>query len=71
MPKFRVHLTATASTGVVVEAPDEEAAIEAVWDAPLPYADAFCGFEISEWELPSEARPEFNKPEDDCEEIES
>jgi hypothetical protein len=69
--KFRVYLVTTASTVVEVEAEDGEEAIEKAFETPLPYAPAFAGFDLGDWTLPSELMPEFNKPEDDYEEVQS
>ncbi len=66
---FRVNLVTVASTTVEVEAEDEQEAAEKAFEQSLPYASAFAGFELGEWELPSEMFPEQNKPEHDVEEV--
>lgn len=67
MTKYRVNLVALATTSVDVEADSREEAIdEALEQAPTP---AWNWPEMDQWGLPSESFPEFNKPEDDVEEI--
>lgn len=69
MPKYEVTLVATASTTVEVEAESEDEAREAVWERDLPYASAFAGYDLGDWNFPSDADPEWNKPEDDIVEV--
>jgi hypothetical protein len=71
MTKYRVYLVATASTTVEVEAEDGEAAVEQALsgDLPLPFAPAFAGFDLGDWTTESELSPQYNKPEDDYEEV--
>lgn len=69
MPKFIVYLVTTASTSVAVEAEDGEDAVEKAFETSLPYASAFAGFDLGDWMTPSGLMPEFNKPEDDYEEV--
>lgn len=67
MPKYRVTFVAVASWPVEIEADDGEAAIEAAFDQ-LP-SQAYNWPDIGEWTLPSDLFPQWNKPEDDVEEI--
>jgi hypothetical protein len=69
MPKFIVYLVSTASTSVTVEAEDGEDAVEKAFQTSLPYAGAFAGFDLGDWTTPSDLMPQFNKPEDDYEEV--
>jgi hypothetical protein len=66
MTKYRVNFYAHASTSVVVEADNEEEAIELAYDTDLPYfPGGYWNVDLSEWELPSNFDPKNNYPEDD------
>jgi hypothetical protein len=67
MPKYRVTFVTVASWPVEIEAEDQEAAIEAAF-GELP-SSAHNWPEIGDWTLPSDLFPQWNKPEDDAEEI--
>lgn len=69
MPKYRVYLQTIASTAVEVEAEDGDRAIELALDQDLPFAPAFADYYFSDWQTPSDMFPQWNKPEDDCEEV--
>lgn len=71
MPKYNVYLLTVASTVVEVEAEDKVAAADAVYEQALPYADAFCGFELGEWELGSDLFPGQSTFEEDIVEVEA
>lgn len=71
MPTYDVYLVAVASTVVTVEAEDQDAAYEATFEQSLPYADAFCGFDLGDWELHSNLFPATGKFEDDIVEVEA
>ena len=67
MAKYRVYLTAVASTTVEVEASDGDEAVEVALSTPLPHPPAFAGYDFGEWATASDLFPQFNKPEDDYE----
>ena len=71
MPKYNVYLLAVASTVVEVEAEDKDAAYEAAYEQGLPYADAFCGFDLGDWELGSTMFPEGSTFEEDIVEVDA
>lgn len=70
MTKYVVYMTATASCSIEVEADNPDEAIDLAYEADKPYAPAFCGFDLGDWELPSDMNPEYNRPEDDWDVIE-
>lgn len=67
MAKYRVTFVTVASIPIEIEAEDKEAAIEAAYEH-LP-SSAYNWPEIGDWTLPSDLFPQWNKPEDDAEEI--
>jgi hypothetical protein len=73
MPKYRVYLVTTASATVEVEADDTEQAIElAFQEAPGGLCHQCArDYDLGDLQLSSEMFPQFNKPENDVEEVES
>jgi len=71
MPKYRVYLVASAETSVEVEAENGESAVEIALGGfmELPYASAFAGYDLGQWNTPSELYPQRSRPEEDYEEI--
>ena len=67
MARYRVYLTAVASTTVEVEASDGDEAVEVALSTPLPHPPAFADYDFGEWTTASDLFPQFNKPEDDYE----
>lgn len=70
MSKFRVHLVRVDSTSVVVEADDEDAALEAAFEKELPNLCAQCtgwGHSIAvdegEWTTASDLWPDEKAPD--------
>lgn len=69
MPKYNVYLVAVASTVVTVEAEDKDAAHEAAFTQRLPYSGYGSGFDLGDWELPSDLFPNSSMFEDDIVEV--
>ena len=67
MARYRVYLTAVASTTVEVEASDGDEAVEIALSGILPHPPAFADYDFGEWTTASDLFPQFNKPEDDYE----
>ena len=66
--KYRVYLTNTASTSVEVEAENEDEAIDAAYEAPMPTICAQCSGWNRSWYL--ELSDEWQADEKNVEKVE-
>jgi len=66
MAEYKIYMVTTASTAITVEADDYDEALELAFEK-TPYANAFTGYDLGDWMLPSEYNPKNNRPEDDYE----